>query len=242
MKSVVIYYSKTGNTRRIAEVIAHEIQCEALPLNLAKQGRLSGQETALESAYFSEALDKAQAAELVLIGTPTEFRKPHPRVVEFIRQAHIHQAAIFCTFYGMLGGTLLDMEAMLRKKGACLVAGTSFRLGTEAYRFRQNIHEYVEEITAANLKAALHFAGMCGGSPPPIPARLRGVCGNDCTACTLHQTGKCPGAGVNCWSGRECGIYTCCVLKKSLPDCEKCQYFSQCNLNRKRSRAASPLL
>ena len=240
MKSVVIYYSKTGNTRRIAEAVAQEIHCEALPLNLSKNGRLTRQETALEKSYFSYALDKAETAELVIIGTPTEFRKPHPVVTDFIRQTHIHQAAVFCTYYGMLGGTLLDMEAILRKQAVILVGKTAIRLGTESYRFRQNVHEYIEEITPSNLETALHFARACSQAPQPIAPRLQGVCGNDCKKCTYYLEEKCRGAGYNCWSGRECEIYKCCVLKKSLPDCGKCRYFNQCNINQKRSLAASP--
>ena len=241
MKSVVVYYSKSGNTCRIAEVIAGELHCEALPLNLVNKGRLSRQEAALEQSYFSDALGKAQSANLVIIGTPTEFRKPHPVVADFLNRSRIHQAAIFCTYYGMMGGTLLDMEAILRKQGAVLFGRTAFRLGTEANRYRHNVQEYVEEITVSTLESARIFAKTCVADPSPIPSRLKGICGNECLQCVSFQVGDCPGAGTNCWSGRECDIYKCCVLKKSLPDCGKCQYFIQCNLNQRRSQAASPL-
>jgi flavodoxin len=238
---VVIYYSKSGNTRQIAEVIAEAVGCEALPLNLVHKGRLSRQEAALEGSYFNDALGKARAAEGIIIGTPTEFRKPHPVIVDFIRRASIRQAAVFCTYYGILGGTLLDLVALLRQRGVTLTGTLAIRLGTEAYRFRENINNYVEEITPANLEAARHFSAACSTNPQPLPIRLRGVCSNDCTACASFQTGKCPGAGFNCWSGRECEIYKCCVLKKSLPDCSLCSNFKDCVLNQRRSLAASPL-
>jgi len=237
---VVIYYSKSGNTRQIAEIIAKAARCEALPLNLVHKGRPSRQEDALESSYFNDALGKAQTAELVFLGTPTEFRKPHPVIVDFIKRALIRQAAVFCTYYGMLGGTLLDLEALLRQRGAGLCATLAIRLGTEAYRFRQNINNYIEEITPANLEATRNFAATCCNNPRLLPIRMRGVCSSDCASCASFQTGKCPGAGFNCWSGRECEIYKCCMLKKSLPDCSLCSNFKDCDLNQKRNLAASP--
>jgi flavodoxin len=241
MNPVVIFYSKTGNTRTIAEVIARELPCEAFALNLVKKGRLSKQENALEKAYFCKAQEQAQDADLVIIGTPTEFRKPHPMVADFIQHSQIKQAAAFCTYFGMLGGTLLDMEALLRKQGAALLARSAFRLGSEDYRFRQNVHEYTDSITELNLKAAREFARRCTANPEPIPGRMTGVCGNNCTECELYLQQECQGAGYNCWTGRECDIFKCCVTKKSLPDCGKCGNLSQCNLNQKRSLHAPPL-
>ncbi|MDK2980996.1 MAG: hypothetical protein PWQ55_1343 [Chloroflexota bacterium] len=230
MKSVVVYYSKSGNTRQIAEAIAQTAGCEALPLNVMHKGRASRQQAVLESSYASKALQQARSAELVLLGTPTEFRKPHPVMMDFIRRVRPRQAAVFCTYYGMLGGTLLDLRAVLRQQGAILLGSTAFRLGTEDYRLRQNIQEYAEAITPANLAAARNFARDCTTAPQPLPMRMRGVCWKDCTQCEAFQAGRCPGAGANCWSGRECEIFKCCIFKKSLPDCAKCRFFEDCEI------------
>jgi flavodoxin len=79
VRSVVVYYSKTGNTRKVAEAMAQEIYTQALPLNLSKPGKRTEEERAEEKALFSQAVAKANNADIVLIGTPTEFRQPHPR-------------------------------------------------------------------------------------------------------------------------------------------------------------------
>ncbi len=60
--------------------------------------------------------------------------------------------------------------------------------------------------------------------------RMHGVCGKDCRQCDAFQAGRCPGAGANCWSGRECDIFKCCIFKKSLPDCGKCRFFENCEI------------
>jgi flavodoxin len=81
MKATIVYYSKTGNTRKIAEVMAQALQVDALPLSLAKKGRRTKDELAAEKVARDRALSEAKEAELVILGTPTQFRKPHPSVV-----------------------------------------------------------------------------------------------------------------------------------------------------------------
>jgi len=70
-----------------------------------------------EKTYFAEAIEKAKKAEVVLIGTPTEFRKPHPKAMKFIDKVEAKRVAIFCTYYGMLGATFINMVLCNINKG-----------------------------------------------------------------------------------------------------------------------------
>lgn len=184
MRSVVVYYSKTGNTQRVAEVMAQEIQTEALPLNLMKKGRRTKEEIEVERTLFSQATNRANEAEIVIIGTPTEFRKPHPRVMDFIEGIRARKVAIFCTYYGMLGATMIDMEARLRQVEIQLVGKLDLCVGTEQYRFRQDVNQYVEQITETHVLEAKEFARhCCFEKVEPVEPRLWGICGKDCSSC-----------------------------------------------------------
>lgn len=230
MKTTIVYYSKTGNTRKIAEVMAQALHASALPLNLAKKGRKSRVELAAEKGAWNRALSEAKEAELVIIGTPTQFRKPHPLVVKFAREAAPTKVAVFCTYYGMLGATLIDMEAILRQHGAKFVGALALRVGTEQYRFRQDVSQYAERIADAHIALAGKFARGFLQRATPVKLRLRGACGRDCRECMEFREHKCQGASLRCWSGRSCPAFDCCVLKKSLQACEQCADNRTCGL------------
>ena len=237
MRPVVVYYSKTGNTRRVAEAMARSLQTEALPLNLAKKGRRNKAELAKEKALREKCLSQAEDAGIVLIGTPTEFRRPHPMVVKFIKEAAFNRAAVFCTCYGMVGATLIDMEALLRQKGKQFMGGLAVRVGTDKYRFRQDVNRYVDRLSNSHLSEAADFARAVVRRDALLPVRLHGVCGRDCRRCSKYQSGECEGAGARCWSGRNCEVFDCCIIKKSLTGCDKCKSLGCCSKRDSRLRA-----
>lgn len=230
MKATILYYSKTGNTRKIAEVMAQALQVDALPLNFAKKGRRTKDELAAEKVAWNRALSEAKAAELVILGTPTQFRKPHPSVVKFVQEAEPVRVAVFCTYYGMLGATLIDMEAISRQHGARFVGGLALCVGTERYRFRQDVSQYTDTVADTHIALAGEFARRFFQPVEPVELKLRGACGRDCQECLKYREHKCEGAGMRCWSGRHCRAFDCCILKKSLDACERCTESRSCGL------------
>lgn len=230
MKAAVVYYSKTGNTRKIAEVVAQALRVEALPLSLATKGRKTRDELAAEKVAWQRALSAAKSAELVILGTPTQFRKPHPSVVKFLEEAEPAGVAVFCTYYGMLGATLIDLEAVVRQHGHRFFGGLAVRVGTEKYRFRQDVSQYAEAITDQHVTLAERFACRFRKSLRSVRPRLRGACGRDCRQCLKYRERQCEGAAVRCWSGRDCRVFDCCVLKKSLDACASCPENGSCAL------------
>jgi flavodoxin len=115
MKSVVVYASTSGNTRRLAEAIA-----EAL--------RPRGQ---VELMAADEAPSTLPAADLVFFGAPTEghsVSKPMARYLERLTSGSMHgvAAASFDTRFGvtkLLSGSAADgIAKRLRSAGARLAA------------------------------------------------------------------------------------------------------------------------
>jgi len=200
-----------------------------LPLNLPRKGRRSKDELARERALWAKRISEAQDAEIVFIGAPTEFRRPHPVVVEFIKQASLRSAAAFCTYYGMLGATLIDMEALLRQNRTQFLGGLAVRVGTDKYRFRQDVNQYVDRVSDAHFSEASEFARRVVRLGEAVTLRLQGACGRDCRQCSKYKHRECEGAGVRCWSGRNCQVFECCIIKRSLTGCEKCTSIGSCS-------------
>ncbi|MDP4221871.1 MAG: hypothetical protein Q8868_01050 [Bacteroidota bacterium] len=234
MNTTVVYYSNTGNTKTIADTIAGILGCNSLAINLMKQGRKTKQELDQEKELFQNAVDKCNQSELVFIGTPTEFRKPHFKIIDLINQLTIKKAAIFCTYYGMLGATIFDLESILLCKSISVINKHSFRVGTEEYRFNLNVSQYKDEITPEHIKMASDFALATIGSDKPLSIRLKGICGADCMKCSNFNR-SCRGAGFSCCSGRQCDIYNCCIIRKSYSGCEDCNKRSNCLLIKKQN-------
>lgn len=228
MKTIVVYYSKTGNTKTIAETISQEIEATLIPLNISKKGRKTKEEKEIEKQYLDQALTESKKADLVFIGTPTEFRRPHPKIMEFIDRLEARRVAVFCTYYGMLGATFYDLEARLLQKNIKVTDKLNILVGTEKYKFNRDISQYKELIRPEHLQTAKDFALRAISNQSPLMLRLKGACRKDCQTCQEYNK-SCKGAGYSCWSGSHCDIFDCCVIKKSFLSCGECKYRLNCS-------------
>ncbi|NHJ38584.1 MAG: hypothetical protein FK731_01030, partial [Asgard group archaeon] len=122
MKALVIYHSKTNNTKSIAEIIAKQLKTEAIPINLLeKKGRGTKEEQEKEKELFNDALNKSKDFDLIIIGTPTSFQKAHSKIIRFVKAVECLKAALFCTYYNKVGTTLTDLEDILKERKIQLV-------------------------------------------------------------------------------------------------------------------------
>ncbi len=158
MASIVVYYSKSGNTKAVAEHIAEELGCDALPVNLMeKKGQGTKEERDREKALYAAALSRASACRLVVVGTPTGFQKPKSMIRRFVRDAEAEEAALFCTYENKIGTTLTDLEETLNERGIKVV-GT---LGIDG--LKQGAFEGLDdEARSVLLDGIRGFVGLCG--------------------------------------------------------------------------------
>ncbi|MHA2358623.1 MAG: flavodoxin family protein [Candidatus Heimdallarchaeaceae archaeon] len=127
MKALVVYHSKTSNTKCIAEVIAKKLNTKAIPLNLLeKKGRGTKEDQEKEKKMFEDALRRSRGFDLVVVGTPTGFQKAHSKVIRFIKRVECSQVATFCTFYNKIGTTLSDLDDILKERKIKLIASCAF--------------------------------------------------------------------------------------------------------------------
>ncbi len=101
MKPVVLYYSKTGKTRLMAEAIASALNAPAMDLTAA--------DIAAVGSY-----------DLLVLGTPVNGARPAAEAMPYIAtipQCPGKKSVVFCTYAMFKGSTLKVLERELSKKG-----------------------------------------------------------------------------------------------------------------------------
>ena len=145
MKVLIIYFSQTGNTKKIAETI--------------KKGILKSDNTC-EIAQIKEVnIDKLENYDLIGIGTPTFFYREPINVKNFIQDLKGTKGKhcfLFCTHGSLIGNTFYYMNEELTKKGYTVI-GTFDSYGYSSIQFYPEVmhtHGHPDDI---ELKEAEEF-------------------------------------------------------------------------------------
>ncbi|MBN1330319.1 MAG: flavodoxin [Candidatus Heimdallarchaeota archaeon] len=126
MKSLVIYYSKTGNTKLIAETIASELNAELLELKPEKDKLASkGFMLYFKGGYQSMTKKKIKLAnigtnfnnyDLIFLGTPVWAWRLNPVVRSFLKAYNFSgkKFGLFCCCAGSGTKILAEMKNILK--------------------------------------------------------------------------------------------------------------------------------
>jgi flavodoxin len=101
MKACVIYFSRTGNTKSMAEAISDSIKAEVFDI------------ASCEPAIIEKF-------DMLILGTPVEGFRPTKEisaVIERIPKAEGKKAIVFCTYARWKARTLKTMTNQLAKRG-----------------------------------------------------------------------------------------------------------------------------
>ncbi|MCW4018734.1 MAG: hypothetical protein NWF00_08695 [Candidatus Bathyarchaeota archaeon] len=101
MQTCVVYFSRTGNTKRLAEAIAEATNASTINISSAQPSAV-------------------QNIDLLILGTPVEGFRPAKETkafVENIPQTEDKKAILFCTYALFKGSTFGSLEKTLSKKG-----------------------------------------------------------------------------------------------------------------------------
>ncbi len=79
MEALVIYHSRTGNTKKVAESIARGLNCKVNPL---------------------EEVEDVSGYNLICVGAPVNWFKPSKEMMRFLKQSDIKdkKVAVFCSY------------------------------------------------------------------------------------------------------------------------------------------------
>jgi flavodoxin len=112
MKACVLYISRTGNTKRLAEAIAEVLEAPIFDISTAPD------------PSFADEFD------LLAVGTPVMGMRPTPEVHSFVKrlpECEGKKAILFCTYAIRKGGTLNVLEKELTEKGYVTIVSVSKR-------------------------------------------------------------------------------------------------------------------
>ncbi len=122
-KTLLIYFSYTGHTKKIAEMIKNKINCDILEIKTTKpyssnyDSVVNDPNNQEDSNYLPEIesvdidLDKY---ERIIIGTPTWWYRPVPAIRSFLTKYQLHQNNIiaYSTNAGWLGKTFEEIHKL----------------------------------------------------------------------------------------------------------------------------------
>ena len=102
MKTLVVYYSRTGNTKYVAEKIAERLAAETCEIfdKKSRKGRLGfvrgGYESIRKKLTEIEFSKKVDNYDLLIIGSPVWANGITPAIRTFIRQSNLSNKKIAC--------------------------------------------------------------------------------------------------------------------------------------------------
>jgi flavodoxin len=138
MKSIVLYASKSGNTKKVANVIATELGCQAIQLKQNSKPNINLNEY-----------------DMIFIGSGINFGNPYQELTSYIQTAELMTTKKFAVFLTWGGAGLAD-KAVLNKLRTLLeskeqsVLEASFRcFGGRSFTFMRRGHPNSEDLEAA---------------------------------------------------------------------------------------------
>ncbi len=154
MDGLVVYYSRTGNTKKIAKVIADKMDFETEQIIDKKDrsgfsGYMKGGWDAWREKRTQIEKEKEQdlsSYDIIVIGTPVWAAKPTPAVNTFLdkKKEEIKKTAFFCTCGGSgYKSTLKQLEKISAKKPAATLAIKEKEIENEAYK--KEVEKFAEK-------------------------------------------------------------------------------------------------
>ena len=143
MKALVIYYSRTGRTKKVAETILNNLSCDIEEIVDIKKrtGPLgffhSGRQVIKKKLSVIKNTEKEPSEyDIVIIGTPVCAKTMSSPVMTYLDKnwKYFNKVAFFCT-YGGTGAetTFYDMEGLCAQKPVSLLKLRAKELKKEDY-------------------------------------------------------------------------------------------------------------
>jgi flavodoxin len=151
MKTLVVYYSRTGMTRAVAQAISKELRCDIEEVVDEKDragplGWLSGGKDA-----FSKKLTKIKTIkfnpknyDLVIIGSPIWAGTMTPAIRTYLVENKIENLAAFCTMGGNNPGVYIRGIEEFSKSNAFVAVTTS---EVKSGKIDEKIKEFVQVLS-----------------------------------------------------------------------------------------------
>jgi len=149
MKTLVVYYSRTGQTRKIALDIAEKLKAEIDEIQDSKNRKgfwgylWAGADAVKKSLTEIEFSKNPEDFDLVVLGSPTWAGRMAPAIRTYLTKNNLQNCAFFCTAGGKGYGNVLS-ELMELNLSAKIVA----KIGLSGKNIKQGFEEKLKEFTS----------------------------------------------------------------------------------------------
>lgn len=136
MKSLIVYHSETGNTKRVAEYIHEKTDSDIIALKPKKAYSKLGMYTSGMKRALMEQEDEIDITDIdlsaydtIIVGTPVWAGHPTPVVnagLDIIKDGTGKNAVVFATYRGSEGETLNILQKKLEDSGLNVLGAFGF--------------------------------------------------------------------------------------------------------------------
>jgi len=153
MKTLVVYFSRDGHTKKIAEQIAEKLNAdiEAIKESTNRKGIIGWLKSGAESARgkvpeINTLSNDVESYDLVVVGTPVWAGTVASPVRGFLSQYResIKEAAFFCTMGSSEGRTFDEMKELSGKEPKAVSSYTAKAINTGEYL--SSLEKYLETL------------------------------------------------------------------------------------------------
>lgn len=143
----MLYATKSGNTKKVADEIAKELNCESLEItNTTPPVNLVGYD-------------------VVFVGTGIHFGNPNEDIVRFLKTIDLKEPKLFAIFLTWGGAGKTDQEAIAKLKNALeskgqLIGGPYKCFGGRQFSLLKRGHPNIEDFKAAKVWAKKIFGDI----------------------------------------------------------------------------------
>lgn len=126
MKILVVFYSRTGNTRRVGEEIAKNLNADIDEIiDKKKRSGIIGWLRCVKDAFFKKLTEienkkRPEEYDIAIIGTPVWAGTIPPAIRTYLSQNKFNKTAFFCTYGTDKSKTFNEMAKLSTKPQAVL--------------------------------------------------------------------------------------------------------------------------
>jgi flavodoxin len=141
MKTLVVYYSYTGNTKSVAKKIAAALKADLEELIMAEPYSKDYQKVVEDTQdevkrgykpFLKSMQHQVKDYDCIIIGTPTFWYKMAPAVLTFLSENNFSDKTVipFMTDAGWAGTVIKDMTKVAQKNGAVVKNAKEIKFNT----------------------------------------------------------------------------------------------------------------
>lgn len=149
MKTLIVYYSRTGNTKKIAEILAKKLKADTEeiidlknrkgPINFIRSGKEAMSE---KPAAIKDPKKDPSKYDLIIIGTPVWASNVSTPIRTYVKNNTFKKVAFFCT----TGGRGID-KCFKKLEEICKKPIASLGLTANNLDNTKKINDFVKKLT-----------------------------------------------------------------------------------------------